>query len=331
MKARMLGGCGDYHLGGLSTERLNILVTSLSRKVPLLLALRDAAGGATVWGADSDPECVGRYFADRFWEMPPLTKPGVDAALLELCEREQIGLVIPTRDGELELFAGLRDELADRGTYVPIGSLDAVQVCLDKLRFAEHCERAGLPTPPTATSVEDAGAEALVVKERYGAGSAQLGIGLDRDAARAHGERLGQPVFQPVVDGVEHSVDVYVNREGQVVEAAPRTRIKVHEGESTVTETVEHPALAAVAIALAESLDLRGHLVIQGFTQGDEVVLLECNPRVGGASTLGFRAGVDTPAWAIREARGEAVAPQVGGYRRGLRMVRYPADRFIDP
>jgi carbamoyl-phosphate synthase large subunit len=326
----MLGGCGDYHPGGLSTERPNILVTSLSRKVPLLLALRDAADGATVWGADSDPECVGRYFADRFWEMPPLAEPGVDAALLELCERERIGLAIPTRDGELEFFARLRDELAARGTYVPIGTVDAVQTCLDKLCFAEHCERAGIPTPPTATTVEGVDADVLVVKERYGAGSAQLGIGLSRDAARAHGERLDQPVFQPVVDGVEHSVDVYVNREGRVVDAAPRTRIRVHEGESTVTETVEHPQLADAAVALAESLPLRGHLVVQGFTQGREVVLLECNPRVGGASTLGFHAGVDTPAWAIRESRGEAVAPRVGGYRRGLRMVRYPADRFIE-
>jgi carbamoyl-phosphate synthase large subunit len=314
----------------LSTERPNILVTSLSRKVPLLLALRAAADGATVWGADSDPECVGRYFADSFWEMPPLTEPGVDAALLELCEREQIGLAIPTRDGELEFFARLRDELAARGTYVPIGSVDAIQVCLDKLRFAEHCERAGIPVVPTATSIDEVDGAPLVVKPRRGAGAAGLGFALDRAQASDHAGRIDEPIFQPLAAGAEHSVDVYVNREGKVVEAAPRTRIRVHEGESTVTETVEHPALTVAAVALAESLDLRGHLVVQGFADGDRALLLECNPRVGGASTLGFRAGVDTPAWAIRESRGEAVAPRVGGYRRGLRMVRYPADRFIE-
>jgi carbamoyl-phosphate synthase large subunit len=59
-------------------------------------------------------------------------------------------------------------------------------------------------------------------------------------------------------------------------------------------------------------------------------VLLECNPRVGGASTLGFLAGVDSPAWAIAEALGEPVEPRVGAYRRGLRLVRYPADRLVE-
>ena len=126
-------------------------------------------------------------------------------------------------------------------------------------------------------------------------------------------------------------MDVYVNREGCVVEAAPRTRIRVHEGESTVTETVEHPGLVAAATALAESLDLHGHLVVQGFADGETATLFECNARVGGASTLGFAAGVDSPRWAIEEARGGSVAPCAGSYRRGLRLVRYPADRLLEP
>ena len=115
-----------------------------------------------------------------------------------------------------------------------------------------------------------------------------------------------------------------------MVEAAPRARIRVHDGESTVTETVEHPGLVDAAVRLAESLELRGHLVVQAFADGERVSVLECNPRVGGASTLGFHAGVDTPAWALAEARGETVEPRLGQYRRGLRMVRYPADRLIE-
>jgi carbamoyl-phosphate synthase large subunit len=112
---------------------------------------------------------------------------------------------------------------------------------------------------------------------------------------------------------VEHSIDVYVNRRGRVVDAAPRTRIRIHNGESVVTETVEHPELVAVAV---ESLPLRGHLVIQAFARERDVTLIECNPRVGGASTLGFHAGVDSPRWALREALGEEVEPRIGGYRR---------------
>lgn len=312
---------------------MNVLITSLSRKVPLLTAVQQAlqnsgASGA-VWGADSDPECVGRYFADQFWEMSQLDNRDALQELLELCAREAIGLVIPTRDGELPLLAARQDELAKQGTYTPIGSPDAVDVCLDKLRFHQHCQREALPTAPTATAVDDLEGDRFVVKQRWGMGSRELAVGLDRDQARAHGDRLSEPIFQPVLSGAEHSVDLYVNRDGEVVDAAPRSRIRVHDGESTITETVEHPELVSAAVRFAASLDLRGHLVIQAFTRGHDVTLLECNPRVGGASTLGFYAGVESPRWAIREALGETVEPQLGTYRRGLRLVRYPADRLV--
>lgn len=305
---------------------MNVLVTSLSRKVPLLLALREALGDGDVWGGDVDPECVGRYFASRFWLMPRLSAPDAAEAVRAFCADEQIDLLVPTRDGELAFFAALRGDL---GAYVPVGSPEAVATCLDKLAFHEHCREHGLPSIPTATALDALDGDRFAVKERHGAGSRSLALGRDRAAAAAHAGGLDAPVFQPLVEGVEHSIDVYVNRDGQVVDAAPRTRIRVHDGESTITETVEHPQLVSVAVELAESLSLRGHLVIQAFARGDEVALIECNPRVGGASTLGFAAGVDFPRWALREARGEAVRPQLGSYRRGLRLVRYPADRIL--
>lgn len=305
---------------------MNVLVTSLSAKVPLVEALKGAVGGnGLVWGADSDPECVGRHFTDRFWEMPPLPQADVAA----FCEREQIGLLVPTRDGELAAMAELRDELPE--TWVAVGAPSAVGTCLDKLAFHHHCQAADIPTVPTATGLDELDANVLVVKERRGAGARGIAVGVDRETAARFSQSLEEPIFQPLLEGVEHSIDVYVNRGGAVVEAVPRTRIRVVAGESTVTETVEHPGLVDAAVRLAESLEVRGHLVIQGFADGDSARLLECNPRVGGASTLGFHAGVDTPRWALAEAAGDTVAPRLGGYRRGLRLVRHPSDLLIEP
>jgi carbamoyl-phosphate synthase large subunit len=313
---------------------VNVLLTSLSRKVPLLAAFRralsESSGGGQVWGADSDPECVGRYFSDRFWEMPALAEPAAPERLAQFCAEERIGLLVPTRDGELAVMATLRERLAAAGTHVAVGSEEAVDVCLDKLRFHDHCRSVGIPTPATVADLVELDGGRFVVKERRGMGGRAMAVGVDREGALRFAERLEEPIFQPLLDGMEHSVDLYVNRDGRVVDAAPRTRIRVHEGESVVTETVEHPDLAAAAIALAESLPLRGHAVIQGFVRDRDAVLIECNPRVGGASTLGFAAGIDSPRWALAEASGETVPPRLGAYRRGLRLVRYPADRVIE-
>ncbi len=312
---------------------MNILITSLSRKVPLLDAVReallDSPGGGVVWGADSDPGCVGHYFADRFWPMPTLDRDDAARRVLDFCAEEEIGLVIPTRDGELPFFAELREQLAAQGTHAPVGSPEAIAICRDKLRFHDHCRREGIAGALTATTVDDLEGDRFVVKDRRGAGSRDVAIGLGREDARVLGARLAEPIFQPLLEGAEHSVDVYVNNAGEVVDAAPRTRIRVHDGESTVTETVEHPALVQAVVKLMGSLDLRGHVVVQAFADGPAVTLLECNPRVGGASTLGFHAGVESPRWAIREALGETIEPQLGAYRRDLRLVRYPADRLI--
>jgi carbamoyl-phosphate synthase large subunit len=311
---------------------LNVLITSLSRKVPLLKAIRQAlntsAGDGLVWGADSDPECVGRYFVDRFWNVQSLEN--TSHKLSDFCAKEEIDLLIPTRDGELAFFATMRDQLAEQGTYTPVGTLQAINVCLDKLSFHDHCLQEGIPTVPTSTTIDTLEGERFVVKDRRGAGGRDVAIGLDRHHARAHGQRFSEPIFQPVLDGTEHSIDVYVNRRGEVVEVAPRMRIRIHDGESTVTETVEHAELVAIAVRFAASLDLRGHLVIQAFVHGRDVTLVECNPRVGGASTLGFYAGVESPQWAMREALGEVVEPRIGAYRRGLRLVRYPVDLLVE-
>ncbi|MDQ3721284.1 MAG: carbamoyl-phosphate synthase, partial [Actinomycetota bacterium] len=184
---------------------MNVLITSLSRKVPLLKAFREASGaGGCVWGADSDPECVGRHFADRFWAMPPLTDPDTQEEVLEFCSHQRIGLVVPTRDGELTFFGELREALAAQGTHVTVGSPGAVEVCLDKQAFHDHCVRLGIPTAPTAATAGALDAQRLVVKDRRGAGGGGLAVGLDPRAARAHAERLEAPVFQPLIEGTEH-------------------------------------------------------------------------------------------------------------------------------
>jgi carbamoyl-phosphate synthase large subunit len=314
----------------------SVLVTSASRKVDLIQRHREALHalglGGRVWAADLDADCVAGEFADGFWEMPALTGLSLED-LIGFCKEQGIRLLVPTRDGELAWFAEHAEALAEAGVALPLGAAADVRDCLDKLRFFERGRDAGIPAIPTSLDLdalaEETGAERFVVKERYGAGSQSIGLGLDREHARAHAAQLRQPVFQPRVEGTEHSVDLYVNREGQLVEAVPRLRARVHGGESVVSETVEAPALVEGAAALAHAFGLRGHAVLQAFTTSDGVQWIECNPRYGGASALAFEAGLDSPRHALLEALGRHVAPQLGSYQRGLRLLRYSADRFV--
>lgn len=315
-------------------RELGVLISSASQKVSLVKAFKSALkrtgqGGAVVAG-DLNEGCIAGHFADGVWAMPRLDKLTVESLVAE-CSRRRITLIVPTRDGELDYYARSRRVLAEAGTFVNVAEPDQVRDCLDKLAFYHRCRDAGIEAIPTYASLADMGGYAsIVVKERFGAGSRTIGIGLTRAQAERHAALLNIPIFQPYIDGQEYSIDLYVNRQGEVVEVVPRVRSQVFRGESAVTETVEAPALVEAAIALAQHFELRGHNVLQAFLRmASDVVFIECNPRVGGASTLSFQAGLDTPHWSLMEARGEYVAPRVGQYTRRLKLLRYSADRFL--
>lgn len=312
----------------------NVLISSVARKVPLVKAYREALAAlaieGSIWGGDLDPNCVARHFCDHFWAMPRLDALDPET-LTAFCREHGIRLIVPTRDKELVYFATHAARLAEAGIYVLLGEEDGIRACLDKLDFCTRCEAAGLPVIPTTATLEELSNPSgrYVVKERYGAGSRSLGLDLDAQAAAAHAAQLDEPIFQPYIPGCEYSIDLYVNRQGQVMEVVPRVRSLVVGGESVVTETREHPALVAASIALAGHFKLRGHAVLQAMVVGDEFLFIECNPRVGGASRLSFEAGLLTPRWSLLESLGEHLTPTLGGYERNLKMLRYAADAFV--
>lgn len=312
---------------------VGVLVTSVSRKVPLLLAFREAflATGieGSLWGADADPGAPGAHEADRFWFMPPLDEL-TDESFLDFCRRQRIRLVVPTRDGELHRLAALREWFEQEGIRVAVSPPEAVESCIDKLSYAEACLGAACVPVPTVLDAADLDVDSLVVKPRRGAGSHLISIGVTRPDANRHADRLDEAVFQPFTTGVEHSVDVFVARDGTRAAGIPRRRDLIVAGESQVSTVVQADDLVEECLRIANGLGLRGHAVFQAIATPQGWQHLECNPRVGGASSLAFAAGLHTPEYLLLETIGEEL-PYPRGARVGLRMVRRPTDRFLFP
>jgi len=311
---------------------VGILVTSASRKAPLVRAFREALHALAVDGrvvaADSDGLAPAALEADAFWQMPPLDDLG-DEELLEECRSAGIRLVVPTRDGELERFARLAPRFAQEGIHVAVSPAAALEACADKLAYARACAAAGFAAVETALAVEDVPGERLVVKERRGAGSRGVLLDVGRDEAARLAAGFAAPLFQPFVAGAELSVDLFAAADG-VVGAVARTRDRVVSGESQVTTVVDAPVLVAECVALAARLGVRGHAVFQAIETPSGYRHIECNPRVGGASTLAFAAGLRTPEYLVREALGEppCAPPAIA---TGLRLVRRPVDTVLLP
>jgi carbamoyl-phosphate synthase large subunit len=170
-----------------------------------------------------------------------------------------------------------------------------------------------------------------VVKERYGAGSQNIGLNLTKQEALHHSAKLSEPIFQPFISGKELSVDLYVSKKGKVKGVVCRSRDVVVNGESQITTTVESPKLEKLAIKVAEKLKLCGHIVLQVLIDSkNKIHIIECNSRFGGASTLSIQCGLDSFYWAMLEASGHDIDDYPFIKQRESRMqIRFPEDIVI--
>lgn len=314
---------------------MSVLVTSASRKLPLLRSieadLRGLDPDVRVQAADADPHCLASYAWPHFTAMPRLDHAPADEVCAWIVE-QGAAVVMPTRDDDVLFLARHRSVLAAAGVESMTGDEAAVHACLDKLEFARILMAAGVAAIPTFVDLDSLeGHEAVVVKERHGAGSRGIAVGVDHAAAREWATRLVEPVVQPMITGPELSVDAYRTRDGELLGCVARTRDLVVNGESQVSTVVDDAPYRPVVIAVLDALGLTGPALVQVIDTVDGPVVLECNPRLGGASTLSLAAGLRTPTWAVLEAAGEDPRQAAFRPRIGMRLVRTPWDSFDDP
>jgi carbamoyl-phosphate synthase large subunit len=140
-----------------------------------------------------------------------------------------------------------------------------------------------LPTTPSKSL--------FVVKERYGSGSKNIGIGLSYTEAKNFASKLEYPIFQPMVSGKEISADIWIIP-GIFESVVLRSRDLIVEGESQVTSIFHDEPAERMFLEIAQKLRIIGPAVFQAIIDGsDKLHLIECNARIGGASTASVAAG----------------------------------------
>jgi carbamoyl-phosphate synthase large subunit len=318
-------------------KKMNVLITSISKKVPLINSVKNAASklapGVQLFGSDSNPKIIGKYFVDAFWQMP-LIKDITAACVIDFCKKNNIKAIIPTRDGELPFFASIKNELLSHRITVMVSEAKSVDVCMDKLKFYIHCQNISVNTIQTETKIELIQSKEYVVKEQFGAGSLSIGLKLDKEQAMVHSKNLNAPIFQPFIEGEEFSIDMYIQKNGTIKGIVIRKRELVENGESQVTYNIKNEKLKASCISFASSLQFYGHIVLQAIVdEKGNPYLIECNARFGGASTFSIKCGLDSFYWCLLEASGQDITayPFIYNEEANYKQIRYAEDKFVVP
>lgn len=284
----------------------NVLLSSGGNKDSLALEVRsqlEHLGDGKLIVGDVSTAISSRYVGDDFWEMPIADDVNFENLLKGLM-RHKIGLVIPTRDGELAFWAANRRQFEKCGVKVSVSSLGAIQTCLDKVAFFNFAKACGEEAVPTYTELEAVPSQRLVVKERFGSGSRLAYLDVSRSAARTHSLTLSSPIFQPFIAGREVSADTWVSKNQSEVRTSLRFREVVHQGESIVTRTFQNAELEKsvnrILSSLAKNFGIKGAFTTQLILppEGDPL-LLEINPRIGGASLSSKAIGHESMLWTL--------------------------------
>lgn len=292
-----------------SPQAIRVLLTSASRKIPLVRALQKAARTihpkACVIAGDIDPSSLSFYVADATWTMPRLIAS--DARfVLDQCLELGINVVLPTRDSELMFWAQNASTFRQAGIEVVVSNPESLKRCLDKISFSEFGIAHGLPMIPSSLSTDGLLADHFVVKERFGSGSRSAGINLTHAKAISHAVSLNEPIFQPYIAGQEISIDAWLDQKSRVKGLVLRRRDLVHNGESQVTTTFRDESIESLAAEILTHLMLNGPVVMQSIVDPTgNLNIIECNARFGGASTASIAVGLDSLRWSLIEAVGD--------------------------
>jgi carbamoyl-phosphate synthase large subunit len=315
------------------TGPFNILLTSAGRRVSLARLLRADAAAlgfeprlivAEMHPGLSAAACA----ADARHAVPAATHADYIPALLDICRREAVRLLVPTIDTELNALAAHRAEFEAAGVLVNVSSAAAIDIARNKAETARVLSQAGIGTPRTAWPHEVLAAPndwdwPLIFKPKGGSSS----VGLHRvgnvDQLAEALAAYPDGIVQDLIRGPEYTVNMFVDPDGVCRAAVPHLRRELRGGEVSKGITVRRQNLTDTAHAIAAALPgAFGALCFQAFATDSGPVVFEINARFGGGFPLAHQAGTPFTRWLIQLAAGSA-PDWSDDWTDGTTMLRY--------
>src|SRR5204863_4148674 len=231
---------------GRAAMRRNVLITAASRRVPLVDAfqrvLRETGGRVIVTDVNAMSPAV--HVADAAFRVPLATDPGYVEALESLCAANDVGLLVPTIDDELEVIGAARARFERAGVWVAASPTETAAICNDKLLTAELLRAKGIPAAESWLPA-DVPADVtfpLFLKPRNGRGGVGAYMARTRREFEFFAEYVDRPVVQEYLDGPEFTIDMLCD-EGQPLAIVPRERVVIRAGVMDRGRTVRSRSL----------------------------------------------------------------------------------------
>lgn len=291
---------------------MNLLFTSVGRRVELMQAFRSAAQALglelTLYGADITPTAPALCFCDQTVIVPRIRTPEYIPALLDICQKEKIDALIPTIDTDLLILSQNKERFAAIGTRVMISAPDKIALCRDKRLTADYFHSVGLESPvPVDDAAAYKGGFPAFIKPKDGSSSIFAYKVNDRAELAAYASQVPDYIIQPFISGTEYTVDIFCDFDGAPIFITPRIRQAVRAGEVLKTQIAQDLRIIEEMKQLIRDYRPCGPITVQLIRQettGTDYYI-EINPRFGGGAPLSMMAGANAAQALLRLLTGE--------------------------
>jgi carbamoyl-phosphate synthase large subunit len=333
---------------------MNVLLTCAGRRSSEIGAFREAAAGhGRILACDADPNAPALQMADDAFVVPPVDAADYIDRLVDLCARHEVGLLIPAFEPELPLLAARRSDFTAVGTDVLVSTPEVVATCYDKVATAAFLADIGVRSPRSYLSLESATtalrageiAFPVMVKPRFGVSSIGLQMAEDDEglafAVRECRKRIATSflaatgatdpdtsvLVQEALVGQEYGLDIVNDLDCRYACTFVKRKLRMRAGQTDRATTVDDPRLQAIGELIGRRLGHRGIMDCDAFVDGDDICVIDLNPRFGGGYPFSHLAGADLPAALIAWAQGERVDPAWLRVAPNVTIARY--DQFV--
>lgn len=341
----LMTGCGAPGAPGI----IHCLRQNGERNIRLLAVDRNENAGA-------------RDMADDFFTVPSADQEEFIPAVLSICQRERVDVVVPIVTRELMKFAQNRAAFEAVGTRINVMDPALLTVVNNKANLLTEIHCLGLPSPEFRTAhslaeLKDAIADlgyperGVCIKAAVGNGSRGVRL-LDAHKSRyelffnekpnsmyisyeelvrtlSERETIPEMLAMELLTGTEYSVDLLCDH-GRVLYSVCRRGLSVVTSNMMSLMVEDNPAVDGLCARVAEKLRLDGNF---GFDllcgeNGRGPFVIECNPRLTAGVVACAAAGVNLPYLGVKQLLGESL-PELS-VRYGMRMSRRYQESFFD-
>lgn len=282
---------------------ITILFSSVGRRVELIEMFKNTAktigSELKIIGIDSSNLAPALYFCDKHYIVSKVNSVEYLEELKYIIKEENVDLVIPTIDPELEVLSSNKNKLElETNAKVLVSTFDVINVCNNKIQTKSFLKKNNLKYAKSLNK-DEIDKFPVFIKPLNGSSSIGANIVRNVEELEFYSKNLDNPLIEEFIDGDEYTVDCFLDYESNIISVIPRKRLATRAGEISKGKIEMNDEIISYCELVLNKLKPIGPITIQLMKKKQELIIIEINPRYGGGAPMSMMHGANSAQFII--------------------------------